>query len=80
MILFVKLELSGRTIVIETTPEQTIFEVKSLIASKTGYEKENMILYFGAKMLVDTMLISDYGLQNLYTLRIITRLSSRECA
>jgi hypothetical protein len=70
---FVK-TLSGKTIVVEQTPDMTIEDVKKFIASTEQIPVEQQRLIFHGKNLEDDHKLSDYAVQHGSTLHLVLRL------
>ena len=73
MQIFVK-TLFGKTIAIEVEPTYTIEHVKAIIQKETLIPPDKIRLTFASKTLEDCRTLSDYKIQNEYTIYVLLRL------
>ena len=73
MQIFVK-TLFGKTIAIEVEPTYTIEHVKAIIQKETLIPPDKIRLTFASKTLEDCRTLSDYKIQNEYTVYVLLRL------
>ena len=66
--------LSGKTIVVEVDPDETVESLKAKIRDKEGIPPEQQRLIFGAKHLDPLKAVSDYDIREDSTLNLVLRL------
>lgn len=67
----------GSTKIVSANSDDTILAVKTQIMNKSGIPTESQILMFGAKTLLDDLMLYDYGIHNesTLTLRVSSKMS-----
>lgn len=75
-ILFVK-TLTGKTVMVEVAPTDTVLNMKEQIATKEGVEVEHQCLVCGGKILDNQMTVSECGIQNQSMLHLVLRIPSQ---
>jgi Fe2+ or Zn2+ uptake regulation protein len=73
MQIFVK-NLSGKTVTIEATPDQTIVDVKKMLEDKEGIAVREQRIVFKGKQCDDTATLESLGVQAMSTLHLVLRL------
>ena len=74
--LFVK-TLTGKTIIVEVEPTDTVLAVKEQINAKEGVAIAHQCLICGGKMLDNDVTVSDCGMQNQSMLHLVLRVPSQ---
>lgn len=73
MQIFLK-SLTGRVILLEVEPTDTIYKIKEMIEEQEGIPIDQQRVIFGGKQLEDNMTLHDYGIINFSTLHLVLRL------
>jgi hypothetical protein len=66
--------LTGKTVPVSVSPRDTIDTLKEKLYAKEGVPKDLQRLIFGGKPLDDAKRISEYGIQKLSTVFLVTTL------
>ena len=73
MQIFVK-TLTGKTITLDVTPDDSVASIKEQIHRKEGIPPEHQRLVFAGKQLSDENTIADYNVQKESTIHLVLRL------
>jgi len=72
MQIFIK-SLTGDTISLTVDPSDTIQSIKQKVYEKEDISPEFQKCIFNGRLLQDNMILSDYNIQNLSTIHLVTR-------
>lgn len=75
-VLFVK-TLTGKTIMVEVSPTDTVLAMKEQIQAQEGVDVNHQCLVCGGKILDNEMTVSDCGMQNQSMLHLVLRVPSQ---
>jgi hypothetical protein len=73
MQIFVK-NLSGKTVTLQASADQTIADVKKMLEDKEGIATREQRIVFEGKQCDDTSTLADIGVQDMSTLHLVLRL------
>jgi len=68
---------NGNVLTLKVKPEDSIKSVKDKIRTTKGVDTLCQRLFFAGHPLIDTLLLSDYNIQNLCLLDVLTRICSQ---